>query len=85
MKSTLIVSNRGQITLPSSLRKKMGLKDGSVLTVEEQNGKLLLSPAVVMEVEIYSAEQIETWAVEDRLDPGTKEELSRKINKNNKL
>ena len=78
MKSTLVVTTRGQITLPASLRKTMGIKGGGVVTVEEQGGKLILSPAAVMEVDIYTDEQIQQWAREDESKPSDKVKLSRK-------
>jgi antitoxin PrlF len=81
MKSTLIVSGRGQITLPSVLRKKMGIKDGGVVTVEEKDGKLLITPAALMEVEMYTDDQIKEWLEEDRLEPGEEEEITRKLSK----
>jgi AbrB family looped-hinge helix DNA binding protein len=81
MKSTLVVSHRGQITLPAFLRNKMGIGGGGVVTVEEQGGKLVLSPAAVMEVEMYSDEQIRQWVREDTLAPGEKERLDRKLSR----
>jgi peptide/nickel transport system permease protein len=34
MRQTLIVSNRGQLTLPASLRKRFGIKDGGAIILE---------------------------------------------------
>jgi AbrB family looped-hinge helix DNA binding protein len=79
MKSTVTVSSRGQITLPSWFRKKMGIENGGVVRVEELNGKIVLTPAIVTEVEMYSDEQIKTWAEEDRFQPGEKEALLDKL------
>ena len=74
MKSTLVVSERGQITLPAPLRKRMGIEKGGVVKVEEQDGKVTLSPAAVVEIEIYSDEDIKRWAAEDKF---AKEERKR--------
>ncbi len=84
MKSTLMVSSRGQITLPSSLRKKMGIQGGGVISVEEQNGKLVLSPAVVTEVEMYTDEEIKQWLEDDRSEPGDEEKIKKIFARNNK-
>lgn len=84
MKSTLVVSNRGQITLPASMRKKMGIGEGGVVTVEETDGKLVLSPAVVMEVEMYTDEQIRDWMREDAFAPGEREKLTRQMSRRGK-
>jgi antitoxin PrlF len=79
MKSTLLVSARGQITLPSSSRKKMGIQNGGVVTLEEVDGKLIISPAAVMEVEMYSPQRIESFLREDRFEKGEREKLDRKL------
>lgn len=81
MKSTLTVSSRGQLTLPASFRKKMGIKAGGVVTVEEKDGKVYISPAIVTEVEIYTDEQIKEWDEADRFQPGEKEALLEKLGK----
>ncbi|MBI1820641.1 MAG: AbrB/MazE/SpoVT family DNA-binding domain-containing protein [Nitrospirae bacterium] len=35
------VDDRGQVTIPKELRKKLGIKPGTVLDFNEQNGKLV--------------------------------------------
>lgn len=35
MKETLVVSSRGQITLPVRLRKRLGIKGGDVVILED--------------------------------------------------
>jgi AbrB family looped-hinge helix DNA binding protein len=67
MPETLLVSNRGQITLPASMRKHLGIEPGSALIIEEQDGSLTLKPAAVLEIERYSDEQITRWDAEDQL------------------
>ena len=67
MKATLIVSSRGQVTLPAALRKRTGIKEGSALIVEDRGNELVLKPAAVLELEMYSDRQIEEWAKADRL------------------
>ncbi|MEK7476599.1 MAG: AbrB/MazE/SpoVT family DNA-binding domain-containing protein [Candidatus Coatesbacteria bacterium] len=78
MKSTLVVSERGQITLPAPLRKRMGIKNGGVVKVEEREGRITLSPAAVVEVEMYTDEQIREFIERDRI---SKEERKRIIAK----
>ncbi len=67
MVNTLIVSERGQITLPAAIRKRLGLKGGGALILEERNSELVLKPAAVMEIEIYDDEQIAQWDKDDQL------------------
>ena len=67
MSDTLIVSERGQITLPSSIRKKYGIKGGSALILEERNNELRLKPAAIVEMNIYTDSQITEWDEADQL------------------
>ena len=67
MKQTLIVSNRGQLTLPANLRKRYGIKNGGAVILEARENELVLKPATVLEVEMYTDEQIEAWDKADRL------------------
>jgi AbrB family looped-hinge helix DNA binding protein len=67
MPETLLVSNRGQITLPAGLRKQLGIEPGMALIVEAHDGALTLKPAAVMAIEHYSDEQIARWDSEDVL------------------
>ena len=75
MSDTLIVSNRGQITLPAATRKRLGIKGGDVVILEDRGNEIVLKPAVVLEVEIYSDEQIAAWGAADRLDDGERERI----------
>lgn len=67
MRETLIVSGRGQITLPAGIRKHLGIAPGSAVIVEERDGELLLKPAAVLEIETYSDARIAAWDREDVL------------------
>ncbi len=42
---TLIVGERGQITIPSNLRKKYNIKSKQPVILEERNGELVIKPA----------------------------------------
>ena len=80
-KSSLIVSSRGQITLPSELRKSLGLKEGGVVTVEERGGEIVLRPATVLEIDVYSDEQIKEWNTQDKLDDSTHKRIQKTLGK----
>ncbi len=67
MQETLVVSGRGQITLPAVLRKRFGIKRGDVLILEDRGNEIVLKPGVVLEVEIYNDEQIAEWDAADVL------------------
>lgn len=67
MIETLTVSSRGQVTLPASLRKRLGIAPGDVLIVEDRDGELVFKPAAVLELERYTDEQIAKWDRDDAL------------------
>lgn len=67
MNETLVVSSRGQITLPAVLRKRLGLKTGDVLILEDRGSEIVLKPGVVIEAPYYSDEEITAWDKADRL------------------
>ena len=57
MKATITITSRGVITLPSRLRRALGLNADDQLIAETTPEGLLLRPAVTLPVEIYSAER----------------------------
>jgi AbrB family looped-hinge helix DNA binding protein len=67
MGTPLIVTGRGQITLPKAVRERLRLAGGSVLLLREENGRLVLDPAAVTPVETYTDAQVEAWIKTDRL------------------
>ena len=67
MNETLVVSGRGQITLPATLRKRLGIKGGDVMILEDRGGEIVLKPGVVVELQLYGDEQIARWEAEDAL------------------
>jgi len=67
MRQTLIVSTRGQITLPADIRKRFGIKSGEPVIIEDRNGELLLKPATVLELEMYTQDQVAEWDAQDAL------------------
>ena len=67
MNETLVVSNRGQVTLPAALRKRLGIKGGDVLILEDRGDEIVLKPGVVVALQLYSDEQVAHWDAEDTL------------------
>ena len=79
MRQTLIVSNRGQLTLPANLRKRFGIKDGGAIILEERDNELVLKPAMVLEVEMYTDEQVSVWDGADRLDDAERQRVLKRL------
>ena len=67
MPQTLVVSGRGQITLPATTRKRFGIKGGDVVILEDRGSEIVLKPGIVLEVQHYSDDQIAQWDAEDDL------------------
>jgi AbrB family looped-hinge helix DNA binding protein len=74
----LVVSPRGQITLPKPLRARLRLAPGSVLLLREEAGKIVLDPAAVTPVSLYSEEEIERLVEADRMSPRERAALRRR-------
>lgn len=62
-----MVSSRGQITLPVRLRKRLGIKGGDVVILEDIDGEIVLKPGIVLEVQHYTDAQIDDWDSADQL------------------
>lgn len=58
MKTTLIVTSRGVVTLPAKLRRALGIKADDQLIAETTPDGLLLRPAVTLPVEMYSKQRV---------------------------
>jgi len=79
MRETLVVSSRGQITLPVALRKRFGIKSGDVVILEEHGNEIVLKPAAVVEIEYYDDTQIAQWDHEDKLSARKRAEMVEKL------
>lgn len=62
MKTISQISSRGQVTLPASVRKALGLKPGDALLIEVEDGRVVLEPALVLPIEHYTDQRIQEFA-----------------------
>ena len=76
--TTLIVSPRGQITLPKRVRARLRLAPGSVLLLREEAGKIVLDPAAVTPVSLYADQEVERLVEADRVTPRERTALRRR-------
>jgi AbrB family looped-hinge helix DNA binding protein len=58
MTATLQLGSRGTLTLPKKIREKFGLAGESIVSVEDTAEGILIRPAAVFPMEIYSEERI---------------------------
>jgi AbrB family looped-hinge helix DNA binding protein len=78
MATPLILSPRGQITLPKPVRARLRLSPGSVLLLREEAGRIVLDPAAVTPVSLYPDEEIERLVTADRVSPNERATLRRR-------
>ena len=79
MRESVVVSNRGQITLPAKIRKRLGIRAGGLILLEERGEEVVLRPAAVVEVETYSDQQIAKWDNVDRLSETERTAIVKKV------
>jgi antitoxin PrlF len=79
MQRTLIVSNRGQLTLSANLRKRFGIRNGGAVIIEDRDNEMVIKPAAVLEIEMYSAEQVAAWDEEDLFSPADRAAVLAKL------
>jgi AbrB family looped-hinge helix DNA binding protein len=59
IRDTTFLTERGTLTLPASIRRTLGLKGKQQLIIEaNEAGEIVLRPAAVVPIEIYSEERI---------------------------
>jgi len=75
---TLVVSDRGQVTLPKRLRDRLAISPGSALIAEERDGALVLRPAAVTPLRVYSDDEVRNWLLEDRVTPAERRRILKK-------
>jgi AbrB family looped-hinge helix DNA binding protein len=65
---TTKVGRRGTVVLPAKLRRRLGLDEGALVVVEEQDGGILLRPAVARPVRVYSLEEKAEYLLNNSVD-----------------
>ena len=78
---TGIVGERGQITIPKELRKRLGIEPKTPVAMEITPQGLLIHPTVTVPVRSFSDDSIEEIAAADALKKGEKEKILRKWKK----
>jgi len=79
MKEHLVISSKGQITLPAAMRRALGLQGHAVVTAEARDGRIILSPAMVVETELWSDTDVAAWDADDAFAPGERAQLERAL------
>src|SRR6266481_3412417 len=51
------VGRHGTVVLPAKLRRRLGIEEGSFVVAEERENGILIRPATVLPLEIYTPER----------------------------
>jgi AbrB family looped-hinge helix DNA binding protein len=65
---TTRVGRRGSLVIPSKLRKRFGIEEGTQIVAEERDDGILLRPAAVVPIEIYTPERIAEFLLNNSID-----------------
>lgn len=68
MAETSKVGKRGTIVLPARLRRRYGIEEGTMVVAEEAPYGILVRPAVVVPVEIYTPERKAEFLLSNAVD-----------------
>lgn len=63
------VGKRGAVVLPAALRRRYGIEEGSTIIAEPTEEGILLKPAVVLAVELYSRERKAEFLLNNAIGP----------------
>ena len=78
---TVIIGERGQVTIPKKLREILGIKPKSPVFIELKNNGILIKPAVTVPLREFSDEFIQQLKEEDVLKKGEKKKILSKWKK----
>jgi len=67
--TTSRVGKRGTIVVPSRLRRRFGIEQGSLVIAEEREDGILIRPAVAVPVEVYTPKRKAQFLLWNAVDP----------------
>jgi AbrB family looped-hinge helix DNA binding protein len=77
---TAKLGKRGQVSIPKAVLEKVGIEAETLLLVEAtEDGSILLRPAGVYPIEIYSDARVAEFMEEDRINDDLRERIKRKL------
>lgn len=65
---TTKVGKRGTVVIPASIRRRFGIKEGSLVIAEERAEGVLIRPAAALPVEIYTPERRAEFLLSNAVD-----------------
>lgn len=74
------LGKKGQVSLPKAVLKRLGMTGEALLLVSTTpEGGILLKPAGVYPIEIYSEKRVNEFLTEDRITPQEQLRVKRRI------
>ena len=62
------VGKRGAVVIPASLRRRFGIKEGSLVIAEERAEGVLIRPAAAFPIEMYTPERRAEFLLSNAVD-----------------
>ena len=62
------VGKRGTVVIPAALRRRYGIEEGTMILAEAHEGGVLIRPAVVLPIEVYTAERKAQFLLSNAVD-----------------
>jgi AbrB family looped-hinge helix DNA binding protein len=77
---TAKLGKRGQVSIPKAVLDQLGIEAESILLVDiTEDGAILLRPAAVYPIEIYSDARVAEFMEEDRMTSEERARLQKKL------
>jgi len=77
---TAKLGKKGQVSIPKAVLERLGIEAETILLVEAtSDGSILLRPAGVYPIEIYSDARVAEFMEEDQIDNDLRERIRRKL------
>ena len=76
----VMLGEKGQVTVPRAVRKQLRLHGGDPLLLSvSPDGSIVLRPAQVYPVEVYTEERLNAFAQENRLSSAERRRIARAL------
>jgi AbrB family looped-hinge helix DNA binding protein len=62
------VGKRGTVVIPAALRRRYGIEEGTFVIAEPHQGGVLIRPALVLPVEVYTPERKAQFLLSNAID-----------------
>jgi AbrB family looped-hinge helix DNA binding protein len=62
------VGKRGTVVIPAALRRRYGIEEGTFVVAEPRDGGVLIRPAVVLPLEVYTSERKAQFLLSNAVD-----------------